>query len=120
MPAAASAATADASSTRPPSAATGAEPASTQAFKLEQSILEPAAKMSFEFGGGGCERTYAHGGKGTCINNAPCNGFGFRDSSGNLQCACFKVAGGCSEDSACDVRRYACVQRVDLQRSPVR
>jgi hypothetical protein len=74
--------------------------------------------MQFEYGSGGCERTYAHGGKGTCINNEPCNGFGIRDSAGKLQCACFKVNGGCTEDSACNVRRYACLPKFDLQRPP--
>ncbi|MBS0391651.1 MAG: hypothetical protein JSR23_10990 [Proteobacteria bacterium] len=82
----------------------------------------PQAPARFDYGKGGCETRYADGTANTCINNKPCNGFGFRDARGALVCACFEVVGGCPENQACNTRRRACVARgeIDLQRGPAR
>jgi hypothetical protein len=58
---------------------------------------------------GDCAPRYANGGKGTCINNQPCRGFGVRVENGSALCTCFGRDGGCKEGQRCDVLRLACV-----------
>jgi hypothetical protein len=58
---------------------------------------------------GDCAPRYANGGKGTCINNQPCRGFGVRAENGSAVCTCFGRDGGCQEGQRCDPMRLACV-----------
>lgn len=58
---------------------------------------------------GDCAPRYANGGKGTCINNQPCRGFGVRADNGSVVCTCFGRDGGCREGQRCDPQRLACV-----------
>ena len=96
-------------------------PSGTEAFRPVPAA-PPLAPARFVYGEGGCEPRYADGTRGTCINNKPCNGFGFRDAQGALVCACFERVGGCAETQACNSRRRMCVARgeIDLQRPPPR
>lgn len=58
---------------------------------------------------GDCAPRYANGGKGTCINNQPCRGFGVRTEDGRAICTCYGRDGGCQEGQRCDAMRLACV-----------
>jgi hypothetical protein len=58
---------------------------------------------------GDCAPHYSNGGKGTCINNQPCRGFGVRAESGSPVCTCFGHDGGCQEGQRCDPMRLACI-----------
>ena len=58
---------------------------------------------------GDCAPQYKVGGKGTCINNQPCRGFGVKAENGGAVCTCYGKDGGCGEGQRCDTRRLACV-----------
>lgn len=58
---------------------------------------------------GDCAPKYASGLHGSCINNAPCRGFGVIDEKGQPVCACFAKAGGCNQGDRCDIIKKACV-----------
>ena len=58
---------------------------------------------------GDCAPRYANGGRGTCINNQPCRGFGVRADNDSAVCTCFGRDGGCGEGQRCDPQRLACV-----------
>jgi len=58
---------------------------------------------------GDCAPRYASGGKGTCVNNQPCRGFGVLVENGKPVCTCYGRDGGCSEGQRCDALRLACV-----------
>lgn len=57
---------------------------------------------------GDCAPRYKIGGQGSCINNAPCRGFGVRDDAGNIVCTCYGGP-GCAEGQRCDERKLTCV-----------
>ena len=82
-------------------------------FKDAPFVPVPAGKPTpppkYEFGSGGCEPVFPNGARGTCINNRPCNGFGFRDENGRLSCRCFAVPNGCAEGLVCSRRLRECV-----------
>jgi hypothetical protein len=62
---------------------------------------------------GDCIPRNANGGKGACINNQPCRGFGVRAENGSLMCTCYgrkwRVRSGtalrCSETGLCPRKR---------------
>jgi hypothetical protein len=58
---------------------------------------------------GDCAPRYANGGRGACINNQPCRGFGVRLENGSAACTCYGIDGGCKEGGRCDAMRLACV-----------
>jgi hypothetical protein len=62
---------------------------------------------------GDCAPRYAKGGRGTCINNQPCRGFGVRAESGAAVCICFAREGGCGEGQRCDLKKMACVPETE-------
>lgn len=82
--------------------------------------VAPLPRVEVEYGEGDCAPRYSNGARGTCINNRPCNGFGFRDASGRLECACFAVKGGCPDGQACSVRSRTCglPPDADIKRAP--
>lgn len=108
--------------------ATAAPPATTESAVSSAPLtpaqpverLAPLPRVEVEYGEGDCAPRYANGARGTCINSQPCNGFGFRDASGRLECACFAANGGCPDGQACSVRTRACVspQDADIKRAP--
>lgn len=63
---------------------------------------------------GDCAPRYAKGGRGTCINNQPCRGFGVRAENGSAVCICFDRDGGCGEGQRCDLKKMACVPETEL------
>jgi hypothetical protein len=63
---------------------------------------------------GDCAPRYPGGGRGTCINNQPCRGFGVRGEDGNAVCTCYGRDGGCAEGQRCDGMRLACVPEKEL------
>lgn len=73
---------------------------------------EPSMQELF-YGEGDCAPRFPNGMRGTCINNKPCSGFGVKDASGNMECDCFGVKGGCTEGKVCSVRQRACVDPKD-------
>jgi hypothetical protein len=80
-----------------------------------------APRIELDYGSGDCAPVLRDGTRGTCIDNRPCNGFGFKDPQGRIVCACYEVSGGCPADSVCSIRRRACVRQPDdLQRAPAR
>jgi len=85
--------------------------------------IEPAAsapRVEIYYGEGSCAPRLPNGMLGTCINDKPCNGFGFRDEKGGWQCACFARQGGCGENEACSFRKRSCVpiDEADFLRPP--
>ena len=52
---------------------------------------------------------YAKGGKGSCINNKSCRGFGVRADDGSAVYTCFGRDGGCAGGQRCDFMHGACV-----------
>jgi hypothetical protein len=78
---------------------------------IEQPREPPEVELFY--GEGDCGPRFPNGMRGTCINNKPCSGFGVKDASGNLECDCFGVKGGCSEGKVCSVRKRACVNPQD-------
>src|SRR5438128_1369164 len=68
-------------------------------------------------GEGDCAPRFPNGMRGTCIDNKPCNGFGFKAASGRIQCACFDKVGGCPENQICSLLRRACVPISDADRN---
>jgi len=58
---------------------------------------------------GDCAPHYAKGGRGTCINNQPCRGFGVSAENGNAVCSCFGRDGGCGDGQRCDPKKLTCV-----------
>jgi hypothetical protein len=58
---------------------------------------------------GDCAPRYANGGRGMCINNQPCRGFGVRTENGSAACTCYGLDGGCKEGQRCDAMVLACV-----------
>ena len=79
-----------------------------------------APRVEIYYGEGSCAPQLPNGMFGTCINNTPCNGFGFRDEKGSWQCACFETQGGCGENEACSFRKRSCVRidEADFLRPP--
>jgi hypothetical protein len=57
---------------------------------------------------GPCAPVYKTGQRGSCINDAPCRGFGVRAGDGQVQCTCYGQP-GCNESQRCDDRKLACV-----------
>jgi hypothetical protein len=62
---------------------------------------------------GDCAPRYAKGGKGTCINNQPCRGFGVRAENGSAVCTCFGRDGGCGGGQRCDPKKLGCVPETE-------
>ena len=58
---------------------------------------------------GDCGPRYPNGGRGTCINNQPCRGYGESNPDGKAVCTCFGLDGGCAEGLRCDSERGKCV-----------
>ena len=85
---------------------------SPQPAKRIEPPQEPKEVELF-YGEGDCGPRFPNGMRGTCINNKPCSGFGVKDASGNLECDCFGVKGGCSEGKVCSVRKRSCVAPQD-------
>ena len=85
---------------------------SPQSAKRIEPPQEPKEVELF-YGEGDCGPRFPNGMRGTCINNKPCSGFGVKDASGNLECDCFGVKGGCSEGKVCSVRKRSCVNPQD-------
>lgn len=75
---------------------------------------EPAPRVLFSYGEGDCAPKFSDGTKGTCINNRPCNGFGFKGSKGELSCGCFAVEGGCPVDLRCSRTAQKCLPPKDV------
>lgn len=69
-------------------------------------ILKPLKRVET---GGQCAPGYLHGGRGTCVNNQPCRGFGVEDEKGQVLCSCYGDIGGCGLGHRCDDRKLACV-----------
>ena len=84
------------------------------------SAVIPPGRMEIYYGEGDCAPRYPNGMQGTCINNRPCNGFGFKDDQGQWQCACFATKGGCKAGSICSMRARGCTgaNDADFKRSP--
>jgi hypothetical protein len=74
-------------------------------------------RLDISYGEGDCGPRFANGMRGTCINGKPCNGFGFKDTNGNIQCACFDKVGGCEENTGCSLVRRRCVPLREIERS---
>jgi hypothetical protein len=64
---------------------------------------------------GDCAPKYKVGGKGTCINNQPCRGFGVKGENGNPICTCYGLDGGCKDGERCDPQRLKCVPETERQ-----
>ena len=78
-------------------------------------------KLDISYGEGDCAPQYENGTRGTCINGKPCNGFGFKDADGKIQCACFEKVGCCEVNQGCSLKRRACVAQREIDRiSPAR
>lgn len=73
-------------------------------------------RLEVSYGEGDCAPRFENGMRGTCINGKACNGFGFKDATGNIQCACFEKIGGCEANTACSLQRRACVAQRDIDR----
>ena len=58
---------------------------------------------------GACAPVYRTGQRGSCINDAPCRGFGVRAETGQILCTCYGQVGGCNESQRCDDRKLTCV-----------
>jgi len=58
---------------------------------------------------GNCAPVYAGGGRGSCINDKPCRGFGVREADGSAACMCYAQKGGCGAGERCDNQRLRCV-----------
>jgi len=58
---------------------------------------------------GPCAPVYRTGQRGSCINDAPCRGFGVRAEDGRVLCTCYGQLGGCNESQRCDDRKLICV-----------
>ena len=87
--------------------------------RLRQVPILP--KLDISYGEGDCAPQYENGTRGTCINGKPCNGFGFKDADGKIQCACFEKIGGCEVNQGCSLQRRACVAQREIDRiSPPR
>src|SRR5437764_8275025 len=80
---------------------------------------ELKAPPQIDYGKGGCEPIFADGSKGTCINDRPCNGFGFRDPDGKLVCRCFDNP-SCNEGFVCSARWRTCVRPRNDSIAPIR
>ncbi len=82
----------------------------------------PPSRVEIYYGEGDCAPLFPNGMRGTCINNQPCNGFGFKDERGRWQCACFATKGGCEAGSICSMRTRGCTGEgeADFKRSPLR
>ena len=87
---------------------------------LLQPAAQPEPRIELHYGEGACAPRLADGTLGTCINNRPCNGFGFSNPRGQIVCACYQTVGGCDDDSVCSIRKRSCVRQadIDLQRPP--
>lgn len=86
---------------------------------LQQVPLLP--RLDISYGEGDCAPRFENGMRGTCINGKPCNGFGFKDADGRIQCACFEKLGGCEANQGCSLQRRACVAQREIDRiSPAR
>lgn len=75
------------------------------------------------YGEGDCAPKFANGMRGTCIGGKPCNGFGFKQESGAIECRCFDVKSGCADGSICSTRSRTCLplnKAERLPRAPVR
>ena len=105
---------------REPTSATSAVSPVPLAAERPLETVAPLPRVEIFYGEGDCAPRLPHGMRGTCIDNRPCNGFGFRDASGRIECACFATTGGCSEDQVCSLRARACVPAAqgDWKRTP--
>jgi len=79
--------------------------------------VEQLPRVEVSYGEGDCAPRFANGMRGTCIAGKPCNGFGFKDASGKIQCACFDKVGGCEENTGCSLLRRKCVPMRELERT---
>lgn len=73
-------------------------------------------RPDISYGEGDCAPRFENGMRGTCINNQPCNGFGFKDANGKIQCACFDKVGGCETNMGCSLEQRRCVPLKQLDR----
>lgn len=82
--------------------------------------VAPLPRVEIDYGEGDCGPRFSNGMRGTCINKQPCNGFGFKDAAGKLECACFDTKGGCPDTHVCSLRARACVapSEADFKRLP--
>lgn len=72
--------------------------------------VKPAPPPSIDYGRGNCAPRFADGSRGTCVNDKPCNGFGFREPNGSVVCKCFDQP-ACSEERICSLKQRQCVPR---------
>jgi hypothetical protein len=70
------------------------------------------------YGEGDCAPKFSNGMRGTCIGGKPCNGFGFKQESGAIECRCFDVKAGCADGLICSTRSRACLPLNKAERLP--